>query len=136
MKQKVHRAEARDAVDQLDPEERAILELLLLRPVELIMLREVIMRREQETAGAAGRIADRLARLRSDRVHYRGDERARGEVLARAAFHFLAVLLQQTLRRRRLSHRRREAGPLFRVDQVHDEPTQLSRDPGFCFAPC
>ena len=65
MKQEIHRAEAGDAVDQLDAEERAVLELLLLRPVELIMLGEVIMRREQEPARAAGRIADRLARLRA-----------------------------------------------------------------------
>ena len=60
VKQQVHRAEARDAVHQLDAEERAALELLLLRPVELVMLGEVIMRREQEAARAAGRIADRL----------------------------------------------------------------------------
>ncbi len=50
VQEQVHRAEARHAVHQLDTEEGAALELLLLRPVELIMLRDVIMRREQEPA--------------------------------------------------------------------------------------
>ena len=95
VQQQVHRAEARDAVHQLDAEERAVLELLLLRSIELVMLGDVIMRREQESARAAGRIADGLSRLRGDHVHHRGDERARREVLSRAAFHVLGVLLQQ-----------------------------------------
>ena len=67
---------------------------------------DVIVRREQEAARAAGRIADRLARLGAHHLHHRGDERARREVLARAAFHVLGVLLQQALRKRRPSRRR------------------------------
>ena len=97
VQQQIHRAEPRDAVHQFDAEERAALELLLLRPVQRVMLGEVIMRREQETARAARRITNRLPRLRGDHVHHRGDERARREVLARAAFHVLGVLLQQPL---------------------------------------
>ncbi len=50
MQEQVHRAQARNAVDQLNAEERAALELLLLFAVELVMLRNEIMRREQETA--------------------------------------------------------------------------------------
>ena len=122
----VHRAEPRDAVHQLDAEERAALELLLLRPVERVVLGDVIMRREQETTRAAGRIANRLSRLRRDDVDHRGDERARREVLARAALHVLGVLLQQALVGVAL-HVGGEAGPLLLVDQVHDEPAQLGR---------
>ena len=84
------------------------------------------MRREQETTRAAGRIADGLPRLRGDHVHHRGDERARREVLARAAFHVLGVLLQQALVGVAL-HVGGEAGPLLLVDQVHDEPAELGR---------
>ena len=97
MKQQIHRAKPGDAVHQFDAEERAALELLLLRPIERVMLGQVIMRREQETTRAARRITDGLPRLRSDHVHHRGDERARREVLARPAFHVLGVLLQQAL---------------------------------------
>ena len=64
VQEQIHRAEARDAVHQLDAEERAALELLFLRPVERVMLGQVIMRREQETTRAARRITDGLPRLR------------------------------------------------------------------------
>ena len=50
MEQEVRRAQTGDAVDQLNPEKRAILELLLLSAVELIMLRDAIMRGEQDEA--------------------------------------------------------------------------------------
>ena len=59
-------------------------------------------------------------------VHHGGDERARGEVLARAAFHVLGVLLQQPLVGVAL-HVGGEAGPLLLVDQVHDEAAELGR---------
>ncbi len=101
VQQQVHRAEPRHAVDQLDAEERAALELLLLRPVERDGAWRCNRAPRAGTARAAGRIADRhrvpARRLRGDHVHHRGDERARGEVLARAAFHVLGVLLQQPL---------------------------------------
>ena len=84
------------------------------------------MRREQEAARAAGRIADRLPRLGAHHVHHRGDERARREVLARAAFHVLGVLLQQALVGVAL-HVGGKRGPLLLVDQVDDQPAQLGR---------
>ena len=90
------------------------------------MLRQVIMRREQETTRAARRITNGLPRLRGDHVHDGGDERARREVLARAAFHVLGVLLQQALVSVAL-HVGGERRPLLLVDQVHDEPAQLGR---------
>ena len=126
MEKQVHRAEPRDAVHQLDAEERAALEVLLLRPVERVMLGQIIMRREQETARATRRITNGLPRLRRDHVHHGGDERARREILARAAFHVLGVLLQQPLVSVAL-HIGGEAGPLLLVNQVHDEPAQLGR---------
>ncbi len=90
------------------------------------MLGQVVMRREQETARAARRITDGLPRLRGDHIHHRGDERARCEVLARAAFHVLGVLLQQALIGVAL-HVGGQARPLLLVDQIHDQPTQLGR---------
>jgi len=126
VEQQVHGAEARDAVHQLDAEERAVLELLLLRAVKGVVLGEVIVGGEQEAAGAAGGIADGLARLRGDHVHHGGDERSRGEVLARAALHVLGVLLQEALVGVALDIGG-EAGPLFLVDQVHDEAAELGR---------
>src|SRR5436190_19392996 len=62
MQQEVHGAEPRDTVDQFDAVERAVLEALLLRLIELVVLRigEIVVRAEKKTAGTAGRIADRL----------------------------------------------------------------------------
>ncbi len=59
-------------------------------------------------------------------VHHRGDERARREILARAAFNVLGVLLQQPLVSVTL-HVGGETGPLFLVNQVNDEPAELGR---------
>jgi hypothetical protein len=44
MQQQVHRAQSRDAIHQLDAEERAALELLLLRPVERVMLGQTVVK--------------------------------------------------------------------------------------------
>ena len=86
-----------DAIHQFDAEKRAALEPFLLRAVERVMPGDVIMRREQETTRAARRITDGLFRLRTHHVHDGGDEGTRREILARAAFHVLGVLLQQPL---------------------------------------
>ena len=135
MQQQVHRAQPRDAVHQLDAEERAALELLLLRPVERVMLGQVIVRREQEATRAARRITNGLPRLRGDHVHHRGDERARREVLARAAFHVLGVLLQQALRKRRPS-RRRKAKTTAPCRSGPRSAGAAWPGPGSCSAPC
>ena len=124
VEQQVHRAEARDAVDQLDAEERAVVELLLLGAVEVGALREVIVGCEQEPAGAAGWIADGLARLRRHRLDNGGDERTRREVLAGAALHIGRVLFQEALVGVAL-HIGAEGGPLLLVDEVDDEPAEF-----------
>jgi len=73
-----------------------------------MVLVDVIMCREQEAASATRWITNRQAPvLWRYRIHDGGDERARREVLARAAFHVLGVLLQQTPRTRLLSRRRK-----------------------------
>ncbi len=126
MQQQVQCAKPRDAVHQLDPEERAGLEPLLLRPVERMVLGQIVVRREQEATRAARRIADRLPRLRGDHIHHGRDERPRREVLPRPTLHVLGVLLQQALVGIAL-HVGRERGPLLLVDQIHDEPPELGR---------
>ncbi|MGB8465349.1 MAG: hypothetical protein WCE49_10430, partial [Terrimicrobiaceae bacterium] len=77
---------------------RFVHEPFLLLTVEPMVFGDVIMRRQQEPACAARWIADRYRqsgigpRLRGDRIDDGGDEWARREVLARAAFHVLGVL--------------------------------------------
>ncbi len=126
VQQQVHRAQARHAVHQLDAVECAGFELLLLRPVQFVVLGQVVMRRQQKPARAARRVADRLARLRGHHFHHRSDEHARGEVLPRTALHVFGVLLQQALVGVAL-HVGRQARPLLLVDQVHNQPPQLGR---------
>ena len=90
------------------------------------MVRDVVVRGKEKAAGAAGRIADRLAGLGSDGVHHRLDQRARGEVLAGAGLGVLRVLLQQALIGIAL-HVDAHRGPVFLVDQIDDHPPQLAR---------
>jgi hypothetical protein len=59
------------------------------------VLADVVVGRQQEAAGAAGRVADGLARPGLHHVDHGLDERPRGEVLARARLDVLGVLLQQ-----------------------------------------
>ncbi len=47
----VHRAEPRDAINEFDAEERAVLEPFFLRLVQAGRARDVIMRRQQKPAG-------------------------------------------------------------------------------------
>ncbi len=49
------------------------------------------MRRKQESTRAAGRITNRLARLRGNHFNHHSNGRARREVLVRTAFHVLGV---------------------------------------------
>ncbi len=92
------------------------------------------MRRQQETTRAAGRITDGLARLGSHHLHHGRNERTRREILARAAFHVLGVLLQQPLIGVAL-HIGGQAGPLLRVNQVHDQSAQQGRVLDFVLRP-
>ena len=67
VQEQVHGAQAGDAVDELDAAQRLEAQVLLLVAVELVVLAEVVVGGEQEAAGAAGRVADDLARLAAGR---------------------------------------------------------------------
>ena len=89
-------------------------------------MHDVVVGGEQEAAGAAGRVADRLAGLGSDGVDDRLDQRPRGEILPGAALGVLGVFLQQPLVGVPLhvgAHHR----PVFLVDQIDDQAAQLGR---------
>jgi len=126
VQQEVHRAEACDAVHQFDAKKRAVSEPLLQFAVERVVLDQVIMRGQEESAGAAGRITNRLTGLRSHDIDDGGNESARREILACATFHIGGVLFQKPLIGVAL-HIGREARPLFLVDQLDDQPPQLGR---------
>ena len=72
----VHAAEPRDAVHQFNAAELLGVEETKLRLVEFVMPANKIVRREQETARAASRIADHLAGPRLHHLHDRLDQRA------------------------------------------------------------
>ena len=127
MQHQVHRAHARRALHQLPAAKGAVFQVALLVAGEVgVVLRQVLVRGEQKAAGAAGRIADHLARPARDAIHHRLNERARREVLAGAGLDVLRVALQQALVGVALhvgAHRR----PVFRADQVNDHAPQLGR---------
>src|SRR3989338_4560 len=97
VQQKVHTAEASNAIHQLDPEEGFARELFLLGAIELVTLRvgKVGVSREKKTAGAASWVANSLARLRPHHVHDSSDQLSGGKTLDRPPFYVLSVLLQQ-----------------------------------------
>ena len=84
------------------------------------------MRREQKAAGAAGRVAHRLAGLRGHHIHNGLDQRARSEVLAGAGLGVLGVLFQQAFVGIAL-HVGTHRHPLFLVDEINHQPPQLGR---------
>jgi len=97
-----------------------------LRVEVRVRTHHVVVRREEESAGAARRIAHRLAGARGHAFHDTLDERARREVLPRPTLGVLGVLLEQPLVRVAL-HVGVERHPLLAVDQVDDEAAQLGR---------
>ena len=109
---------------------------LLLVPGEVrVVLDDVVVRRQQKAAGAAGRVADGLAGLRGHHVHHGLDQRARGEVLAGAGLGVLGVLLQQALVGVALhvgAHRR----PSFPCRSGRRSAAAAWPGPGTCSAPC
>ena len=91
----VHRAEPGRALDQFPSLERALLELSLFVLGEVgMVLHDVIVCSQEESTGPAGRVADRLAGLRSDGFHHRCNQRPRCEVLACAGLGVLRVLFE------------------------------------------
>jgi hypothetical protein len=127
VQKQVHHAEAGDGVDDVDPSQGVEAEMPLLVRIEVgVVARDVLVRGEQEAAGAARRIADRHARLRAHHLDDRLDQRARREVLARPRLHVFRVLLEQPLVGIAL-YVRVERHPALPVDQVDDQPAQLRR---------
>ena len=123
----VHQAEAARVGDDLVAVKRLVLQERLLRLVELVVVRvgQEVVGGEEEAAGAAGRIGDGLARLGPHAFDHRADQRARREVLSRAGFGVLGVLLQQAFVDVALdvgAHRH----PLHLVDHV-DQAVELGR---------
>jgi hypothetical protein len=82
----VEYADAKRIFDKLVKEKMAI---------QRVMAGDVVVGCEYKTTGAAGWITNRLSWLRCQHFYHRCREWARCEVLARAAFHVLGVLLQQ-----------------------------------------
>jgi hypothetical protein len=62
VQKEVHRAQAADAVHDLDPTQRVELEVLVLIAIELEALGEISVGGQKEAAGTAGRVYDDLAR--------------------------------------------------------------------------
>ena len=127
VQQQVHGAQACDAVDDLDAVQRVELQEPLLVPVHGgVAVGKRIVRGQQEAAGAAGRIADGLARLRSHDVDDGPDQGTRREVLAGATLDVLGVLLQQPLVGIPFDVGIQDR-PLFAIDQIDDQAPQLGR---------
>ena len=126
MQQQIHGAEAGNAVHEFDAVKGAVAELAFLRFVELMVFDQVIVGGEEETAGAAGGIANGLSGLGSHDFDHGGDEGTRGEILAGAAFHVFGVLLQEPFVGVAL-HVGAQAGPLLLVDKIYDQAPQLGR---------
>ena len=91
-----------------------------------VVVRDVVVCGKEKAAGAAGRVANRLAGLGGNAVHHRLDQRTRREVLAGAGLGVLRVLLQQALVGLAL-HVGAHRGPVFLVDKVDDHTPQRGR---------
>jgi hypothetical protein len=127
VKEQVHHAEAGGVVDDLGAAERIEAKVLLLIGVQVGVVRgDELVCSEQEAAGAAGRVADGRAGLRSHHLDDRLDQWPRREVLASARLDVLGVLLEQALVGVAL-HVDVERHPLLPVDQVDDQTAELRR---------
>jgi hypothetical protein len=121
----VHGAQPGGAVDDLPAAEGVKAQEALLVAVEPVGVGDIFVRGQEEAARAAGRVTDGLHGSRAGDLHHGADQLARGEVLARAAFHVFGVLLQQALVDGPL-HVHAQAGPGFFVDEL-DQAAQLGR---------
>src|SRR5437868_3010754 len=90
VKHKIHAAESRDAVDQLDAAKLFSVQKRKLFLIELVVIPYEVVRSEKESSGAASWIANNAGAARTVgrlRLHYIdncADERTRSEVLAGA----------------------------------------------------
>ena len=127
VQEQVHRAQPRDAVHDLAAAQRLEAQVALLVAVEeRVVAGDVVVRGEQEAAGAAGRVADRLAgrgRITSTiaLISGRGVKYWPAPLLTSSAFFSQQALVGVAL------HVGIERHPLLAVDQVDDQPAQLGR---------
>ena len=98
VKVQVHDAEPGSLCHVVPSEERPVLKVLQLALIHaLIVADDVVVRRQEETAGAAGGVADGGVRLRAHNVHNCLDQWPRREILPRPGLHVLGVPLKQRL---------------------------------------
>jgi len=125
VQEQIHHAEAGCVVDDLPAVQRVEAEGALLVGIEVgVVLRDPLVRGEQEAARAARGIADRHPRLGTHHLDERADQRPRREVLTGARLDVLGVLLEQSFVRVALDVGV-ERKPGLAVDQVDDQPPQL-----------
>ncbi|MNV66347.1 hypothetical protein D3C71_1590950 [compost metagenome] len=127
MQHHVHGAHARRGLHQFVAGEGLFLEVLeLVARQALVVGCDVVVRRKQKAARATGRVANALGGQRRNAVDHGLDECARREILARAAFGVLRVLLQQALIRIAF-HICAQNCPGLGVNQIHNHAAQLGR---------
>ncbi len=124
---KVHGTKAGRALDQLPAGKGDVLEgvLLLLGHIRIARY-DMVMGGQQKATGAAGRIADFLARFRSDDIDHGPDQRASGKILTGPGLGILGILFQQALVGIALdigTHHR----PVFLANQIDQQPPQFGR---------
>ena len=121
VEKEVHQTQFEGNRHDLPAPEGVPLQKLLGLPVQGIVLGvgQVALGRQQEAAAAAAGVGDGFPGLRSDALHHGPDQRPGREVLARAAFHVLGVLLQQALVDLAL-HVGGHGHPVFLVDHLDD----------------
>ncbi len=124
MQQQVHCGEARNPGDKLRPVQGIEPQVTPLVTIQFVVVHNEPVGREQEASRAGGRIEDQFARIRWHAIDDRVDQRARREVLSRAALGVLRVLLQQSLIGVALDVGIEREPPLP-VDQVADQAGQL-----------
>jgi hypothetical protein len=126
VEEEVHRGQAGDRVDDLDAADRVEAEVLALLAVELVLRGDPVVGGEEEAAGAARGVDDRLARLWGDAGDDGVDQRPGGEVLAGAGLGVLSVALEEALVGVALDVGA-DADPLLLVDEIAHQALELGR---------
>ena len=127
MEEHVHRCKPGRTVDELNPGDEVVSEMLLLGRREVLgVLGHVLIGRQQEASRPAGRVHDGVVDGRLDAVHDRRDQCSRGEVLTRPGLDVLSTLGEESLVGVTLDI---DAGrrPVLLVDEVGDELLQFGR---------
>ena len=121
VEKEVHQAQLKGSGHDLPAPEGVPLQKFLGLPVQRVVLGvgQVALGRQQEAAAAAAGVGDGCPGFRSDALHHGPDQRSGREILARAAFHVLGVLLQQALVNLAL-HIGGHGHPVFPVDHLDD----------------